>query len=196
MPGSIIVARELVDIDVGFFYSRKRGTMFRSTELNLTRKVTIAGLVMAAYVVIMFYTQSFAFGQYQVRIATALYGMSAIFPFLVIPMGLANLLSNTIMGGLGVLDIVGGTCVGIVSSGLIVLVKKQHLPNYLIAVIITLVPGLGVPIWLSILLNIPYLVLAPSLVIGQIIPGIAGACLVTALEKRGVTEQSFREKRA
>lgn len=170
--------------------------MFINTqEMSLTRKLTIAGMVIAVYVAIMFYTQSFAFGQYQVRIATALYSLSAIFPFLVVPMGIANLISNTVMGGLGPLDALGGTLVGITSAGLIVLVKKYHLPNYLIAVIITLVPGLCVPIWLSLLLHIPYLVLAPSLVIGQVIPGIVGACLVTALEKRGVVEQNWKEKR-
>jgi hypothetical protein len=49
----------------------------------------------------MLCTQSFAFGQYQIRISTALYGLSAIFPFLIVPFGLANMFSNLVMGGLG-----------------------------------------------------------------------------------------------
>ena len=36
------------------------------------------------YIVIMMMTQGFAFGQYQVRIATALYGLAALFPFSVL----------------------------------------------------------------------------------------------------------------
>ena len=63
---------------------------------------------MALFLVVMMCTQSFAFGQYQVRIATALYGLSAIFPFLIIPFGLVNVLANTLMGGLGPLDMLGG----------------------------------------------------------------------------------------
>lgn len=52
-----------------------------NTPLSKTRKLTISALCIALYVVIMIYTQSFAFGQYQIRIATSLYGLSAIFPF-------------------------------------------------------------------------------------------------------------------
>ena len=69
-------------------------------NLTKTQKLTISALCMALYLVVMMCTQSFAFGQYQVRIATALYGLSAIFPFLIIPFGLVNVLANTLMGGL------------------------------------------------------------------------------------------------
>lgn len=46
-----------------------------------TQKLTIAGICIALYIAVMMCTQTFAFGQYQVRIATAMYGLSAIFPF-------------------------------------------------------------------------------------------------------------------
>lgn len=59
-------------------------------NLTKTQKLTISALCMALYLVVMMCTQSFAFGQYQVRIATALYGLSAIFPFLIIPFGLVK----------------------------------------------------------------------------------------------------------
>ena len=81
-------------------------------NLTKTQKLTISALCMALYLVVMMCTQSFAFGQYQVRIATALYGLSAIFPFLIIPFGLVNVLANTLMGGLGPLDMLGGAGVG------------------------------------------------------------------------------------
>lgn len=165
--------------------------MFKVSELRSTQKLTISALVIALYVVIMMFTQSFAFGQYQIRIATSLYSLSAIFPFLVIPLGLSNFISNTVMGGLGPLDMLGGTLVGIITSYVIVLIKKNNLPNYLVALAITLIPGLCVPIWLSLLLNIPYLVLATSLLIGQVIPGIVGAIIVTALEPKVVKKTLF-----
>ena len=49
---------------------------------------------------------------------------------------------------------------------------------------IIFVPGMGVAIWLSYLLNIPYAAMAVNLVIGQIIPGIFGTALVKALRGR------------
>ena len=41
----------------------------------------------------------------------------------------------------------------------------------------------GVPVWLSLLLHIPYVVLVSSLLVGQLISGIAGMLLVNALER-------------
>ena len=115
-----------------------------------------------------------------------MYALSALFPFLIVPFAAANIISNTIMGGLGPLDMIGGGLVAIVTTGIIVWGKRRGLGNWIIAAAITLVPGLGVPIWLSILLNIPYMVLASTLLVGQFICGIAGMLLVTALEKYGV----------
>ena len=155
-------------------------------NLTKTQKLTISALCMALYLVVMMCTQSFAFGQYQIRIATALYALSAIFPFLVVPFGLANFLSNSIMGGLGLLDMLGGALVGIATSAAIVWLKSKDLPNYLIAVAITLIPGLAVPVWLSLLLGIPYWVLLSSIILGQLVSGIVGAAFVTALEKKEV----------
>ena len=143
------------------------------------QKLVFSALCIALYIVVMICTQSFAFGQYQIRIATALYGLSAIFPFLILPFGLANVVSNTVMGGLGLPDIIGGFIVGIVTTSII------GCGNWIIWAAVTFVPGLGVPVWLSVLLDIPYLVLASSLLIGQCICGIASVMLVTALERVG-----------
>lgn len=46
------------------------------------------------------------------------------FPFLIVPFGIANVISNTIMGGLGPLDMIGGGIVGIVTTSVIVLAKN------------------------------------------------------------------------
>lgn len=149
-------------------------------------QLTLSGIYIALFLVVMVCTQSFAFGQYQVRIATALYGLSAIFPFLIIPSCIANILSNTLMGGLGILDIVGGGLVGLMTTSLIVFGKKQGWGNWIVFLAVTFIPGLCVPIWLSTLLNIPYWVLVSSLLVGQAISGAASYMLVGALEKLGV----------
>lgn len=150
---------------------------------NNTFKITISGMIIALYVVIMYFTQSFAFGQYQIRIATSLYSLTSIYPFLIIPMGISNLLSNTIMGGLGPLDMIGGTLVGILTSMLVYLISKYKLNDWFILVPIIFVPGLIVPIWLSILIKIPYSVLAMSICIGQVIPAFVGVILIKQLRK-------------
>lgn len=158
---------------------------------TINKKLVFSALCIALYIVVMVATQSFAFGQYQVRIATALYGLSALFPFLVVPFGLANVISNTVMGGLGLPDIIGGFIVGVVTTGVIVFAKKRGCGNWIIWAAVTFVPGLGVPVWLSALLDIPYLLLASSLLVGQCICGIASVMLVTALERVGVVKMAF-----
>lgn len=157
--------------------------MFKTqTDLTNIQKITISGLVIALYVVVMFLTQSFAFGQYQVRIATSIYGLSAIYPFLIVPLGLANFLSNTLMGGLGILDILGGFIVGLLTAYFCYKLRKVNV--YLVGLPILIIPTLCVPIWLSYLLNIPYIALVVSIGIGQIIPAVLAVLLVKYLEKR------------
>ncbi|HSP46922.1 MAG TPA: QueT transporter family protein [Clostridiaceae bacterium] len=162
--------------------------MQRTNEISVlsgegrgVKRLALSGIVIAIYVVVMFLTQTFSFGQYQVRIATSIYALAAIHPFLILPLGIANLLSNTLMGGLGILDMAGGFLVGILTSTLCYQLRKVHVS--LVALPIILIPTLLVPIWLSYLLNVPYAVLAISLLVGQIVPGIVGVILVKHLEK-------------
>ena len=152
-------------------------------NLSKTQKLAISGIVIALYIVVMYLTQSFAFGQYQVRIATAIYGIAYLFPFLVVPLGLSNLLANMVMGGLGVFDIVGGGLVGLATAGCCALLGKKKITPWAVIAPITLIPALGVSLWLSGILGVPYWTLAASLLVGQAIAGIAGAVLVNALKK-------------
>lgn len=157
--------------------------MMSDLKINTSKKLTVSAMVMALYVVVMYCTQSFAFGAVQVRIATALYSLSYFFPFLVLPLGLANLVSN-ILGGMGAPDIIGGFFVGVITAFGSYTVRKFKLPFFFVAVPILLGPGLIVPIWLSAILNVPYTVLAFNLCIGQIAPAILGAAAVRVLETR------------
>lgn len=146
-----------------------------------TKRIVLSGLVIAIYVVIMYFTQSFAFGQYQIRIATALYSLSYLFPFMVFPLGLANCLSNILSANIW--DIAGGFAAGIITSGAIFLAAKYKLPKFLVIPIIIFAPGLIVPIWLSFITSVPYPLLALSLCIGQIVPAIVGYILIVVLDK-------------
>lgn len=137
--------------------------------MSISKKIAYSGVVMALYVVVVFATQGFSFGLYQIRIATALYALAFHFPFLVVPLALANMLSNLLMGGLGVFDIVGGFLIGLITSGSIVLLKKATDRAVLLVLPIALAPALIVPIWLSIILKVPYFVLVLSLLVGQVI---------------------------
>lgn len=151
------------------------------THFNKTQKLVCSAMVMALYIVTVSLTQSFSFGAIQVRMATGLYGLSYLYPFLVLPLGLANLLANLLSGGLGVLDCLGGFLVGILTCYSHTLLRKHQLSPWLMLITITFIPGLLVPTWLSYLLQVPYGVLAISLCIGQAIAALAGVLLSLAL---------------
>jgi uncharacterized membrane protein len=151
----------------------------KTNLISGTRKLAVSGIVIALYAAMMFINQSFAFGQYQIRFATSLYALAAIHPFLILPLGLANALSNILLGGLGPLDMFGGFAVGLITAAGCYYARKIHVA--LISVPILLIPTLMVPLWLSYLLQIPYGVLALSLGIGQLLPSILGVLIVKHL---------------
>lgn len=152
-------------------------------NMSKVQKLTVSAMVMALYVVVLYFTQSFSFGAYQIRIATALYALAYLFPFLVLPLGFANFIANFLFGGLGLLDWFGGCFVGIIVTAIIVLIRRKGWSRWLMILPIILVPGLGVPSYLSYLLHVPYSVLATSLCIGQSVPAVCGVVLVNVLQR-------------
>lgn len=152
-------------------------------NMSKVQKLTVSAMVMALYVVVLYFTQSFSFGAYQIRIATALYALAYLFPFLVLPLGFANFIANFLFGGLGLLDWFGGCFVGIIVTAIIVLIRRKGWSRWLMIPPIILVPGLGVPSYLSYLLHVPYSVLATSLCIGQSVPAVCGVVLVNVLQR-------------
>ena len=152
-------------------------------NMSKVQKLTVSAMVLALYVVVLYFTQSFSFGAYQIRIATALYALAYLFPFLVLPLGFANFIANFLFGGLGLLDWFGGCFVGIIVTAIIVLIRRKGWSRWLMILPIILVPGLGVPSYLSYLLHVPYSVLATSLCIGQSVPAVCGVVLVNVLQR-------------
>lgn len=174
--------------DMSAIFVKKEHVMSQQQTTNVNRKpmsnakkLAISGIVIAAYIVVMYLTQSFAFGQYQMRIATSIYALAAIYPFLIIPLGIANFLSNTLMGGLGPIDMIGGFFVGVLTASGCYWLRKINI--MLTALPILVIPTLLVPIWLSYILNVPYGILVISVGVGQILPSIVGVMLVKYLEK-------------
>lgn len=157
----------------------------RETRFNSPLvKLALSAMIIALYVAVMAMTAGISFYAVQVRVATAIYALSYLFPFLVFPLGLANGLSNAMFGALGIIDIAGGFIVGLITAGLIALIRKFELPVYLVALPIIFVPGLVIPLYLSVLIEVPYWTLAMSVTAGQIIPGIVGALFASVLSKR------------
>lgn len=152
-------------------------------NMSKVQKLTVSAMVMALYVVVLYFTQSFSFGAYQIRIATSLYALAYLFPFLVLPLGFANFIANFLFGGLGLLDWFGGCFVGIIVTAIIVLIRRKGWSRWLMILPIILVPGLGVSSYLSYLLHVPYSVLATSLCIGQSVPAVCGVVLVNVLQR-------------
>ncbi len=160
-------------------------------NMSKTKKIAFSGIVTALYVIIMYFTASFAFGAYQIRIATALYALSYAFPFLVLPLAIANMLSNILNGQ--ILDILGGFIVGLLTSGLIASLKmiKNKWGAVLIIPIIVLLPGFIVPIWLTYILGVPYWALVASLLIGQVIPAVIGYIIISIIIRRIATGKVY-----
>ena len=137
--------------------------MKKIENMNRVQKMTLSAMIMALYIVVLSVTSGFSFGAYQIRIATALYAMGYFFPFLVVPLGLANFISNMLFGGFGVVDMLGGCIVGMITTACVVLIRRKGWKRFWIAVPIVLVPGLGVATYLSYFLAMPYPLMAVNL---------------------------------
>ena len=146
-----------------------------------TSKLTASALVAAIFITVMYFTQGISFGPIQIRFATALYALPFLFPFLVVPLSLANSFSNFLLGGLGVLDVAGGLAAGLITSGAVSLVGRWNLPMPLVIPIVILGPALIVPIWLSHIFGLPYPILVLQLGLGQTPPAVLGYILTRGL---------------
>lgn len=151
--------------------------------MRRTQKIALSGLTMALYITLMYFTQSFSFGQYQIRLATGLYSMAYQFPFLCVPLGLANMFSNILFGG----DIINGLfgfVAGTLTCIFICLLKKITTKKIIVVVPIALIPSLVIPMWLSHMLQVPYFYLVISLFIGQTISAYTMGLLVLSITER------------
>lgn len=151
--------------------------------MSKTYKITLSGLAIAIYIVLMYITQSFSFGQFQVRLATGLYSLSYQYSFLCIPLGIANMVSNILFGG----DLVNGIFgffAGSLTCWIICLLKKITKNKFILVLPIAIIPSLIIPIWLSFSLKISYFILVLSLFVGQLISAYTMGLLILFLTER------------
>ena len=118
-----------------------------------------------------------------------MYALAYVYPFLVVPLGIANLIANFLFGGLGPLDMFGGCFVGMATTWLIVQIRNHNWNVWLTVLPIWLVPSLVVSTWLSYLLHLPYSMLVVNLGVGQLVPGICGVFLIQALSRVYLTHK-------
>ena len=146
---------------------------------NKIHRLTFSALVMSLYIVFMYLTQSISFGQYQVRLATGLYGLAYHFSFLCLPLGLATFLSNILFWG-DIINGVFGFAAGFITCKLICLIKRITKNKFFVVLPIAAIPSLVIPLWLSVSLHISYRILFFSLLIGQTIT--AYTCGIVVVE--------------
>ena len=147
-----------------------------------TRKIAVSGLVIALYVGIIYLTQDFSFGTFQIRVVDALYALCYIYPFLTVPLAVASSLGNVI-GGMGLPDIIGGFFAGLVTCWCMVMIRRLRWNEWLLAVPTIVVSALMVPVWLAPILHVNYFFLMATIGAGEIVSGILGVLLVKALRR-------------
>ena len=92
---------------------------------NKTRNITLIAVFAALYAVAVIFLAPISFGIYQIRVADALLPLSMIFGLpSAIGFGLGAIVSN-IYGGLGVIDILGGTIANIIACSVAWYIAKK-----------------------------------------------------------------------
>lgn len=98
--------------------------------MKSVKRLVFSGIVIAVYINLMYLTQFLSFGQIRIRLADCVYGLCYIYPFLVLPMGIANFLSCLFFSGIGLIDMIGWMAVGILTAAGVGLVKKLQLNEW------------------------------------------------------------------
>lgn len=156
--------------------------------MSKTQKLAFSAMIAGSYVAIIYFSQGFSFGAFQIRIATSLYALAYVYPFLSLPLGIANVIANLLFGGLGVVDIIGGGIVGGLTAWIIGIIGKKQWNVWLTIIPIIIIPGCVVSLWLSLILQVPYLILVVSLCSGQILPAILGVVLIKQIRKLNISK--------
>jgi hypothetical protein len=146
----------------------------KSFERLIYYKVALSGLIMAIFVIIQYFT----------KMASFLYALCYLYPFLMLPLALSSFLGTIMSGGLGIIDMAGGFLVGIITSGFIILIKRFRWDEWFVGIPIFLIPGLIMPLWLSYLMHVQYNIIASGILIFQLIPAATGVLLVKKLKNR------------
>ncbi len=142
----------------------------------LTRGALIAGL----YVIITYILSPVSFGPLQFRAAEALTVLPILFPEAIPALFLGVLLSN-IIGGLGMIDIIGGSLVTLLAAYGTYYFRGTFLA-YLSPIVLN---GFLISIYLHLLFEIPYWVTVVQISISEaVVVLLLGYPLIQVLKKR------------
>ncbi|MHA1754340.1 MAG: QueT transporter family protein [Candidatus Odinarchaeia archaeon] len=167
--------------------------------LNRTVFVSLSGIFIALYACGVIIFAPISFGIVQVRVIDCLIPLSAVFGLpVVIGVSVGNIAAN-IYGGLGLIDIVGGTVANLIASIIVLYIKnlkpasnnsKQAvlitvIASFIASLIITVIVG-G---YLSIIFNVPVEISLLGVFIGSIISiTLLGSLIVTILENTNIRD--------
>ncbi|MEM3617197.1 MAG: QueT transporter family protein [Candidatus Bathyarchaeia archaeon] len=161
---------------------------FDSKDLALT--VVFAALYAAGVI----FLAPISFGIYQVRVADALLPLSVVFGMPVaLGTGVGCLVAN-VYGGLGIIDVVGGSVANFVACVLAWLIGGESIVRRLVAcfvetVTITIIVG-G---YLALIFNVPVEVGLFGIFIGSIVAiNILGFAILEALNRSGIGKRYAR----
>lgn len=149
---------------------------------SLTFKLAFSGIIIAAYLVVLELMPGLSFRLIQVRMADALFGLVYLYPFLALPLAIANSVGN-LFGGIGLPDVIGGFFAGLFTALGVLAVKRAHLNEWLTALPTVVVSAALVPVWLAPVLHVPYWLAAVSIGVGEIPAGIVGVLLMKGIRR-------------
>lgn len=158
-------------------------TLFNKVYKNMdTKKITRGALIAGLYIVITYFLAPISFGPLQFRAAEALTVLPILFPEAVPALFIGVLLAN-IFGGLGLVDIIGGSLVTLLAA-YVTYRYRHNIIAYLSPIIFN---GFLISIYLHILFALPYWLTVLQILISQtMVVFLLGYPLIYYLKKRGL----------
>lgn len=158
-----------------------------------SRKIAILVIFASLYTVLVIFLAPISFGVYQVRLADAMLPLSIIFGIpSALGFALGALVPNAIVGGLGIVDIIGGTIANLVACSLAYYFARKRgvIYRFLGTLIETLVISSIVGGYLSFLFNVPLEISVFGVLVGSIIAiNLIGFPLQEAIRKSSIYEK-------
>lgn len=145
----------------------------------MAKKLTFQGLMLAAYVVLSLAISPIAFGLVQARISTGMYAMAYVFPELIWPLTLGNVIVN-LNSPFGVVDWIVGALCGLTVTYTVSKLKDKRL----VPLPIIIIPTVFVSVMLHNVIHVPLWQTILYVGIGQAISGIIFGFLFLKIAER------------
>ncbi|MGH3086007.1 MAG: QueT transporter family protein [Rubrobacteraceae bacterium] len=160
-----------------------------SAAQSPARRVAVAGVVGALYVVLSLLVAPFAFGPVQFRIGEALKPLVIRYPATIFAFGAGTVLVNIFSPFAGTLELLFMPIVDM-AGGVVCWLIARRVPGavgtYLASFVYAVVTAAGVGVVLSVVAGLPYLLAFATVVVSEVILLLVGnAVLVERVWKRG-----------